>query len=335
MTDTERWKQSARALADIAFAAGGSRPAEAAEEVLDRLQVVTHSDAAALIAYDPVENSHRILHSVGYDQAALEALGDRYAVTEPAERMRRDGLPLRIDDLPYDWRTSDMYQQVIRPSGFDDGMSSLLFASDGAYAGMIHFSAERRRTFDDHNLEFVSAVGSALGELANMRRQRSHLTPPEESVRATLFDASGRLWPIDHFEPAIAPTHASFVRFATAFLASPAPSICGVWPSQAGWLSLRVDRVRDPIQQAGVGLMVVETPWSAPYGLSAREIDVLNGMAAGASNQRIASERAISVRTVTTHVERILAKLQQESRAGAAARASREGLLRLDTWGCS
>ncbi len=80
--------------------------------------------------------------------------------------------------------------------------------------------------------------------------------------------------------------------------------------------------------------MVVETAWSAPYGLSAREIDVLNGMAAGASNQRIASERAISVRTVTTHVERILAKLQQESRAGAAARASREGLLRLDTWGC-
>ena len=66
------------------------------------------------------------------------------------------------------------------------------------------------------------------------------------------------------------------------------------------------------------------------YGLSARELDVLNGLAQGASNQRIASERSISVRTVTTHVERILVKLGQESRAGAAAKAAREGLLRLD-----
>jgi len=69
---------------------------------------------------------------------------------------------------------------------------------------------------------------------------------------------------------------------------------------------------------------------SALRSLSARELDVLNGLAQGASNQRIASERSISVRTVTTHVERILLKLEQESRAGAAAKATREGLSRLD-----
>jgi DNA-binding NarL/FixJ family response regulator len=76
--------------------------------------------------------------------------------------------------------------------------------------------------------------------------------------------------------------------------------------------------------------LVIESKWEAQYGLSARELDVLNGLAQGTSNQRIASERSISVRTVHTHVERILAKLGQESRAGAAAKAAREGLLRLD-----
>lgn len=322
----------ARALADIAYAAGNHQTGEAAQEVLDRLQGRTHCDAAAMIAWDPAEDLHRVVRSFGYGAEVLEALGDRYAQSEPAARMRRDRAPLRIDDLPYDYRATEMYQEVIEPSGFQDGMTSLLYAADGGYAGMVHFSAERPRTFDEQNRDFLAAIGPVLGELADLRRHRSSLAPLEDVARVTLFDSSGRLWPVDRFDPALSATHASFAHFAQAFVSSSAPSVCGVWPSQVGWLSLRVERVRDPIRQDDIGLMVIETPWSAPYGLSARELDILNGMATGASNQRIASERDISIRTVTTHVERILVKLGQESRAGAATKASREGLLRLDVW---
>jgi DNA-binding NarL/FixJ family response regulator len=69
----------------------------------------------------------------------------------------------------------------------------------------------------------------------------------------------------------------------------------------------------------------------SPYGLTEREVDVLTGIANGLSNQQIASSHAISFRTTTTHVERILSKLNERSRTGAAIRAIREGLVRLDS----
>ena len=325
--------EETRALADCAYAAGSGRGSEAAVEVLQLLKTITHHDAAAVLAWDPYERTHRVVGNVGYLESTLTGLGDPYAQSEPHERMRRDRLPLRIDDLPYDYRATQMYREVLEPAGFGDGMTSVLFAGDGGYSGMIHLSAERRETFGEQYRHLVSALAPSLGEMANLRRYRSTLATAGERSRVTLFDHAGRLWPVDRFPPALCATQANFPRFASRFLGSATPSACGVWPSNVGWLSVQVERIRDPMVESDVALMVIEAPWEAPYGLSSRELDILNGMAQGASNQRIASERSISIRTVTTHVERILVKLGQESRAGAASKASREGLLRLDLWG--
>ena len=322
----------ARALAECAYAAGSGRRTEAADEILQLLQGITHHDAAAVLAWDPYERTHRVVGNVGYSESTLKGLGDLYAQSEPHERMRRDRLPLRIDDLPYDYRATQMYREVIEPAGFRDGMTSVLFAGDGGYSGMIHLSAEQRETFAEQYRDLISALTPSLGEMANLRRYRSTLAKAGELSRATLFDHAGRLWPVDRFAPALCAVQADFPRFALHFLGSATPSACGVWPSNVGWLSVQVERVRDPMVEGSVALLIIEAPWEAPYGLSARELDILNGMAQGTSNQRIASDRAISIRTVTTHVERILVKLGQESRAGAASKASREGLLRLDLW---
>lgn len=324
--------EEARALADCAFAAGSGRGGEAASDILRALQSLTHHDAAAVLAWDPFERTHRVVGSVGYGEATLEGLGDRYSESDPHERMRHDRRPLRIDDLPYDYRATEMYSEVIEPAGFGDGMTAVLFSGDGGYSGMIHLSAEKRETFQERYRDLIAALAPSLGEMTNLRKYRSTLAAAGEQSRATLFDHAGRLWPVDQYTPALCATQVNFARFASHFLASTTPSACGVWPSNTGWLSLQVERVRDPMLEDGVALLIIEQPWEAPYGLSARELDVLNGMAQGSSNQRIASERAISIRTVTTHVERILVKLGQESRAGAASKASREGLLRLDLW---
>ena len=66
-----------------------------------------------------------------------------------------------------------------------------------------------------------------------------------------------------------------------------------------------------------------------PHGLTPRELDVLTLAAGGLSNPEIAGHLGASARTVSTHVERILGKLAQASRAGAAALAIEQGLLRL------
>ena len=61
----------------------------------------------------------------------------------------------------------------------------------------------------------------------------------------------------------------------------------------------------------------------APFGLTAREMEVLRLVTAGRSNQQIAAELFISAKTASVHVSNILGKLGVASRTEAAATAHR------------
>jgi two-component system, NarL family, nitrate/nitrite response regulator NarL len=63
--------------------------------------------------------------------------------------------------------------------------------------------------------------------------------------------------------------------------------------------------------------------------LSARELDVLRGMAEGLSNKQIARSLEISEHTIKFHVNAILGKLGAQSRTEAVVRATRAGLILL------
>lgn len=64
--------------------------------------------------------------------------------------------------------------------------------------------------------------------------------------------------------------------------------------------------------------------------LTPREVEVLQVIARGLSNQEIADELFVSEATVRTHVSNILSKLHLASRTQAALYALREGLASLD-----
>jgi NarL family two-component system response regulator LiaR len=68
----------------------------------------------------------------------------------------------------------------------------------------------------------------------------------------------------------------------------------------------------------------------APEGLTARELEVLQLIAQGLSNQEIADRISVSESTVRAHVSRILGKLHLASRTQAALYAVREGLTDAD-----
>ncbi|MBA3377583.1 MAG: response regulator transcription factor, partial [Chloroflexia bacterium] len=63
------------------------------------------------------------------------------------------------------------------------------------------------------------------------------------------------------------------------------------------------------------------------HPLSAREVDVLTLMADGLSNAEIADRLFLSLRTVTSHVTKILGKLDLTSRTAAVAFAIRQGIV--------
>jgi DNA-binding NarL/FixJ family response regulator len=64
--------------------------------------------------------------------------------------------------------------------------------------------------------------------------------------------------------------------------------------------------------------------------LSAREMDVLKLLVAGASNKMIAAQLNVSENTVKSHLSHIFDKLQVQSRAEAVAVALQRGIVPLD-----
>ena len=89
----------------------------------------------------------------------------------------------------------------------------------------------------------------------------------------------------------------------------------GMGPLQ-GRVTERLDRIGAPKPTAAV----------YPDRLTRREVDVLRLIASGKSNQEIAEELFISLRTVANHVTNILGKINASNRTEAAIYAARQGL---------
>jgi DNA-binding NarL/FixJ family response regulator len=64
-----------------------------------------------------------------------------------------------------------------------------------------------------------------------------------------------------------------------------------------------------------------------PFGLTAREIEVLRLIREGRSNREIAEELFVSERTAQTHVQHIFTKMDVNTRAAAAATAVERQLI--------
>jgi DNA-binding CsgD family transcriptional regulator len=67
-------------------------------------------------------------------------------------------------------------------------------------------------------------------------------------------------------------------------------------------------------------------PAALPFGLTAREADVLRLLAAGLTDPQIADRLFVSRNTVSTHLRAVYGKLGVNTRAGAARRAAEHGL---------
>jgi branched-chain amino acid transport system substrate-binding protein len=114
--------------------------------------------------------------------------------------------------------------------------------------------------------------------------------------------------------------------YAVGFAGSDLEEVRFFWQAADGaWVRVRIDR-RAQVTSEVVVTVVREAP---PCKLTRRELEVLTLMAGGLHNREIAERLRASARTVSTHVEHILTKLDQRSRAGAVAVAVDRGLLHL------
>lgn len=106
------------------------------------------------------------------------------------------------------------------------------------------------------------------------------------------------------------------------------------------WLGLKLTRTRETVvvREVPVALEVQVAMPIAPsfernklrleaLGITPRELDILDAMAAGLSNREIAERLFVSENTVKTHAARVFGKLSAQRRTQAVQRAKEAGLI--------
>jgi DNA-binding NarL/FixJ family response regulator len=203
---------------------------------------------------------------------------------------------------------------------------------------------------DDEALALVRARADALLERVRLAAdsgwavQKPQLATAEaEYARATGGD-SGSLWAeaAARWDALRRPYQSSYTRWREAEALMAASDREGATRAAnealesarrlgSAWL---VDEIGSLAARARLQLGGEEAPVAAaaeepedPFGLTARERDVLDLVAAGATNREIGERLHMAEKTASVHVSRILAKLNVRSRTEAAAVAHRQGLV--------
>lgn len=118
--------------------------------------------------------------------------------------------------------------------------------------------------------------------------------------------------------------HPELERYLHAFVRAPVVALRASFVAGPDWIGVHA------LREDGGGASVELTPEPAPpYGLTVRELDVLTLLAGGLSNPEIAVHLDASPRTISTHVYRVMGKLDVGTRTGAGAIAVEQGLLRI------
>lgn len=102
------------------------------------------------------------------------------------------------------------------------------------------------------------------------------------------------------------------------------------------WLGLKLTRTRETVVVREVPVHV-EVPVVGPFvrneaqveqlGITPRELEILEAIAAGLSNREIAGRLFVSENTVKTHTARLFDKLSARRRTQAVQRAKEAGLI--------
>lgn len=295
----------------------GSRTSGSAAVVVEALHAIVPADCLAMSTWDPAKRRHRTLAS-SYPSTATAYFDDEWHHDPLFQLPLRRREPVRIRDLTVGERHGTVFDRVIDPAGFRDGVTQCLYAADGRYVGMINANSQDNSSLDDdvvHLMDLLSAdLAAAIDPVAAPLPLTARLA--DGDTEGFLLAADGTTQPLS---PGARPD-------LVAELSPPAGSTTGPTrrPPEGtthlvlGHVVIAVDTAR-----SGNNTFVLHREVPPPDGLTIRELHVLALIADGHSNNQIGQHCGISARTVATHVEHILLKTGTRNRAEAAARAAR------------
>jgi DNA-binding CsgD family transcriptional regulator len=318
-----------RLAVDLAgIAATRADPAARAHAVLDILRQALAYDAGFIYLFDPDRGMHVPLVREGYGERIGRHMDTPQFVAEmDLVGLTRSRPPIRVRDLPMPPESLPAWGEYLYPAGFREGLGLGLFAHDGRYVGVLSFSGADPRPATAETCELIQGlsplVAQAVDPIGTVATLASIVVA---AYAAAVVTRAGRVTNL----PAL-PRHPALRRDSPALVAAlarlapeegSAVFLCPV----AGGLA-RVTALAVPPRHPGhVRALVLLSPPPPLAGLTRRELEVLGALTEGWSTARIAAGLRVAERTVTAHIEHILAKLRARSRTVAAVLAVRRGL---------
>ncbi|WP_409180154.1 response regulator transcription factor [Amycolatopsis sp. VS8301801F10] len=297
--DVQWWARFAR---EVRAAGRGDLPVETPlRTVRDKLGF----DCAALVSGS---RQRTTTVNLGYPADMLGYLTTTYRWKCPIHRRAaRLGLPLRFVDVP-DVHETRTYREGIQPYGFREGVTLPLAPGAGPERSFVALSSTHDRPLDDGSVLALTMLSHDLAALADPGAE-----PGDPAADVVLFVSPGKV-EVRSALPARLPLNERESRLA-ARCATAERTGFRHRDADGGWWRV-LARARRP---DGVLLRISRVPEPGP--LTGRELDVVGLVARGWSNERISAALGITVRTVRSHVESALVKLDCANRTALARHA--------------
>jgi DNA-binding CsgD family transcriptional regulator len=322
-------------VSQVAATTRGSAP-ERAAAMLEPLRRLVPYDGAWFALLDPERRGHRSLVSTGWDRRTAAYLDGPVLVDEIEQLgMSRSPTPLRVADFPAPVEEYRSWSECLLPAGFHERLGMCLFAADGRQVGFVGLFTVSARAASDEARDLLAALGPTLAQAVDPRRSAETAARTVRSaVSGVVLTPGGDVDCLPGLpghpvlrpgSPVLAAACETLEGPQTTFLAPTSTTRT----DPTGLLRVTALRVPDDsgTSRRRLDAVVVLSPCGDLAGLTRRELEVLGLVVAGHHNTSAAHRLGVTPRTVATHVEHILTKLDAGSRALAAVRAQRRGLL--------
>jgi DNA-binding CsgD family transcriptional regulator len=316
-------------VASVAAAPGSLR--ERAEALLCPLRRVVPFEAARVYLLDMKRRAEHSLFFTGYDDKVRSYLDSPQHLDDiELAGLERAGPPMRLRDLPVPVDQLRSWAEYLGPAGFREGIGVRLTTSDGRYLGILSLYTDTAAHPTDAARDILSALSTPMANaLDPLRGISAAAGMVEHAAGGVLLSRYGHPQRL----PGL-PEHPVLARGSrlldvaaqqlgdtehTAFLCP--------YDADGDHRHLRVRVLAcPPLPPAHVVAAVVVAPAGDLSRLTRRELEVLGLLVEGSSNRGIARVFRLTERTVATHLEHILAKLNAATRTLAAVHALRRGL---------
>lgn len=321
------------ALEFAEIAASNEQPAARAQQMLASIHDLVPFDGAWIATAEPHGWGYSSLANIALDGTTLGHLSGPVTAHDieiaGADRVRP---PMSPSDLPYPAETLRTWAECLIPAGYREGLGVALFGPGHRLVGHLTLLSSDSTPPTDEVRRRLETLTPLVAQAVDPMRSvlaMTHLVEHAIAGVMLLGDGDTALIPGFVDDPLLA-HDAPLPDAARRALAGGRLHATFLWPggperAYRGYVRVTVLTGPDGLGNGSAG-MVLLSPAGPLHGLTGRELEVIGLIIEGCSNADIADALVIAPRTVATHLEHILAKLDASSRTLAAIRAERSGL---------